>query len=398
MNKEIVFSGMRPTGKLHLGHYQGALKNWVALQETHECFFSVVDLHALTTAYEDTSIIKDSVWDMVIDWLASGVDPEKATIFVQSQVPQHAELSLALSMITPLSWLERVPTYKDQIAKLKEKDLGTYGFLGYPVLMAADILLYKATAVPVGEDQIPHIEITREMARRFNHFFGKEPNYQENAEKVLKNMGKVGKEILKHRTAYLQDGDKEALALAQEKILSNANVSQENKERLLGFVEDKGRTILVEPEVSLTKDSKMPGLDGAKMSKSYGNTITMRESPENVAKKIRAMPTDPARVRRTDPGNPDVCPVWQFHLAYSNEEVKQWVRLECPRAGMGCLECKQPVIDAVIVEQQPMFERAQKYQENPQLVRDILESGNEKAQKVAKITMDEVKEAMGLWK
>ena len=396
MNKDIVFSGMRPTGKLHLGHYHGAIKNWIALQQTHECYFSVVDWHALTTAYENPSLIKDNIWDMVIDWLAAGLDPEKATIFIQSKVPQHAELCLALSMMTPLSWLERVPTYKDQIAKLKEKDLGTYGFLGYPVLMAADILLYKGTSVPVGEDQVPHVEICREIARRFNHFYGKEANYQEQAEAVLKKMGKNGKEIAKLRTAYLQEGNAEALQQAQTIILGNGNISQDDRNRLLGFIEDKGKIILVEPEASLTKDSKMPGLDGAKMSKSYGNTITMRETPEQVSKKIRGMPTDPARVRRTDPGDPEKCPVWQFHLAYTSKEIQDWVKIECPRAGIGCLDCKQPVIDAVIAEQQPMFERAQQYLDHPNLVREIVAEGNLNAQKTAKTTMDEVKAAMGL--
>ncbi|WP_434779666.1 tryptophan--tRNA ligase [Neisseria sp. Ec49-e6-T10] len=396
MSQDIILSGMRPTGKLHLGHYHGVLKNWVAMQQTSQCYFMVADLHALTTAYEDPSIIKSSIWDMVIDWLAAGLDPEKAAIFIQSKVPQHAELHLALSMVTPLSWLERVPTYKDQITKLTDKDLGTYGFLGYPVLMSADILLYRATKVPVGEDQIPHVEICREIARRFNHFYGKEPNYEELAQALLKKMGKVGKEIAKLRTAYLQNGDEDALKQAHQLVLASQNVNSEEKNRLFGFIENKGRSILYEPEVSLTKASKMPGLDGAKMSKSYGNTITMREDPQSVSKKIRAMPTDPARVRRTDPGDPEKCPVWQFHLVYSSEETKQWVKTECPKAGIGCIDCKQPLIESVVAEQQPIFERAQKYLDNPALVQEIVLMGSEKARKAAQTTMNDVRAALGL--
>lgn len=396
MSQNIILSGMRPTGKLHLGHYHGVIKNWIEMQKANECYFMVADWHALTTNYDNVAVIKNSIWDMVIDWLASGIDPEKATIFVQSQVPQHAELHLALSMITPLSWLERVPTYKDQIEKLSQKDLSTYGFLGYPVLMTADILMYRATQVPVGEDQIPHVEITREIARRFNHLFGREANYEELIQASIKKLGKVGKDIVKNRTSYLQDGHLESLERARNLVNQNQNLGAAERDRLLGYIENKGKVILPEPEVRLTAASKMPGLDGAKMSKSYGNTITMRESPEEVNKKIRGMPTDPARVRRTDPGDPEKCPVWQLHQVYSNAEVKAWVLAECPKAGIGCLECKQPVIEAVLLEQQPMFERAQKYIDNPSLVQEILAHGNEQAKIVAGRTMNDVREAMGL--
>ncbi|RXZ45600.1 tryptophan--tRNA ligase [Crenobacter cavernae] len=396
MSADRVLSGMRPTGKLHLGHYHGVIKNWVAMQHTHDCYFMVADWHALTTSYDDVAIIGKSVWDMVIDWLAAGVDPEKATIFVQSKVPQHAELHLALSMMTPLSWLERVPTYKDQIDKLSHKDLGTYGFLGYPLLQAADILIYRAGRVPVGEDQVPHIELTREVARRFNHLYGREPNFEENAKAAVKKMGKAGRDYDRLRTRYLQEGEGEALMAAREILAASQNVGHADRERLAGYLENKGKTILPEPEAMLAAASKMPGLDGHKMSKSYGNTIALREDPADVTKKIRAMPTDPARVRRTDPGDPAKCPVWQLHQVYSSAETREWVQAGCKSAGIGCLDCKQPVIDGVLREQQPMFERAQVYLDKPALVRDVVASGCERAEKVARATMDEVREAMGL--
>lgn len=391
-----ILSGMRPTGSLHLGHYHGVIKNWVQLQSTHDCYFMVADWHALTTNYDDVSIIGKSVWDMVIDWLAAGVDPEQATVFIQSKVPQHAELHLALSMVTPLSWLERVPTYKDQIEKLSTKDLGTYGFLGYPLLQAADILIYKAGLVPVGEDQVPHIELTREVARRFNNLFGREPNFEELARAAVKKIGKAGKEFDRLRTAYLQDGNAEALAGAREILAASQNLGAADRERLFGWLENKGKSILAECEAMLTEASKMPGLDGQKMSKSYGNTITMREDPAIVTKKVRAMPTDPARVRRTDPGSPDKCPVWQLHQVYSDADTREWVKQGCTSAGIGCLDCKQPVIDGVLREQQPMFERAEQYLSNPNLVKEVVAAGNAKAEQVARATMQDVKEAMGL--
>ncbi|QWD95738.1 tryptophan--tRNA ligase [Polynucleobacter sp. MG-6-Vaara-E2] len=397
MFAERVLSGMRPTGNLHLGHYHGVLKNWVRLQSEYPCFFFVADWHALTTHYETPDVIEQSVWDMVIDWLAAGVDPNQATLFIQSKVPEHAELFLLLSMGTPLGWLERVPTYKDQIEKLKEKDLQTYGFLGYPLLQAADILIYRAQHVPVGEDQVPHVEMTREVARRFNYLYGREPGFEEKALEAVKKLGsKRAKMYLELRVAFQERGDDEALEQAKALLQEAQSLSMADRERLFGFLEGARKIILPEPQALLTSASRMPGIDGQKMSKSYGNTISIREQPEEVIKKIRTMPTDPARVRRTDAGDPARCPVWQLHTVYSSEETKQWVDKGCKSAGIGCLECKQPVIDAILAEQQPMFERAQKYLDDPSLLRSIIADGCDKARKVAQETMREVREAMGL--
>ena len=392
-----VLSGMRPTGALHLGHYHGVLKNWVRLQHEFECLYFVADWHALTTHYDDPSHIAQHVWDMVIDWLAAGVDPAHATLFIQSRVPEHAELHLLLSMITPLGWLERVPTYKDQQEKLAEKDLATYGFLGYPLLQSADILIYRANRVPVGEDQVPHVEITREIARRFNHVFGKETGFAEKAEAAIKKLGsRRAKVYRQHRSLYLEKGDTEALAAARELLNETQNLTMGDRERLFGYIEGGGKVILTEPQALLTEASKMPGLDGQKMSKSYNNTIALREDADSVTKKIRTMPTDPARVKRTDPGDPEKCPVWQLHLVYSDDTKKQWVQQGCRSAGIGCLECKQPVIDAVIAEQHPMRERAQRYLDDPTLVRNIVADGCEKARKMAQETLRDVREVMGL--
>ncbi len=397
MFTERVLSGMRPTGSLHLGHYHGVLKNWVKLQHEYECLFFVADWHALTTHYDTPGIIEQSVWEMVIDWLAAGVDPSRATLFIQSRVPEHAELHLLLSMMTPLGWLERMPTYKDQQEKLSGKDLSTYGFLGYPLLQAADILIYRANQVPVGEDQVPHIEFTRELARRFNHLYGREPGFEEKAEAAIRKLGgKRAKLYEELRTRFQQEGDEEALESAHALLNDQQNLSLGDRERLFGYLEGGGKMILAEPQALLTAASKMPGLDGQKMSKSYNNTISLREDVDSVVKKIRTMPTDPARVRRTDPGTPEKCPVWQFHLVYSEEGRKEWVRQGCTTAGIGCLECKQPVIDAVLEEQKPMRERAQMYMDDPTLVRNIISDGCEKARELASETMRDVREAMGL--
>jgi len=397
MFTERVLSGMRPTGNLHLGHYHGVLKNWVKLQHEYECLFFVADWHALTTHYDTPGIIEQSVWDMAIDWLAAGVDPSRATLFIQSRVPEHAELHLLLSMMTPLGWLERMPTYKDQQEKLSGKDLSTYGFLGYPLLQASDILIYRANQVPVGEDQVPHIEFTRELARRFNHLYGREPGFEEKAEAAIKKLGgKRAKLYEELRTRFQQEGDEEALESARALLNDQQNLSLGDRERLFGYLEGGGKMILAEPQALLTAASKMPGLDGQKMSKSYNNTISLREDEDSVAKKIRTMPTDPARVRRTDPGTPEKCPVWQFHLVYSEEGRKEWVQQGCTSAGIGCLECKQPVIDAVLEEQKPMRERAQMYMDDPTLVRNIISDGCEKARELASETMRDVREAMGL--
>ncbi len=397
MAVERVLSGMRPTGNLHLGHYHGVLKNWIKLQHEHECLFFAADWHALTTHYDTPQIIEESVWEMVIDWLAAGVDPASATIFIQSRVPEHAELHTLLSMITPLGWLERVPTYKDQQEKLAQKDLSTYGFLGYPLLQSADILIYKATQVPVGEDQIPHIEFTREIARRFNHIYGREPGFEEKAQAAIKKLGnKRGSLYEELRTRYQETGDDEALESARAMIEEQQGLSLGDRERLLGYLEGGGKIILVEPEYKLTPASKMPGLDGQKMSKSYHNTISLRESPDLVAKKIKTMPTDPARIRRTDVGDPAKCPVWQLHEVYSDEKTQEWVRQGCTSAGIGCIECKQPVIEGVLAELKPIQERAAAYAEDPTLVKNIVSDGCERARKLARETMREVRDVMGL--
>jgi tryptophanyl-tRNA synthetase len=397
MYPDRVVSGMRPTGALHLGHYHGALKNWVRLQSEHPCLFFVADWHALTTHYDDPSVIESSTWDMVIDWLAAGVDPSQSTIFIQSKVHEHAELHLLLSMSTPLGWLERVPTYKDQQEKLADRDLATYGFLGYPLLQAADVLIYRASMVPVGEDQVPHVEMMREIARRFNHLYGREKDFEEKARDAVKKLGtKRAKLYHELRTEYQEQGKEDALEQAKAMLDDAQNLSMSDRERLFGYLEGSRKLILVEPQSLLTEASRLPGLDGQKMSKSYGNTIALRDDSETVTKKIRTMPTDPARVRRTDPGDPDKCPVWQFHQVYSDTVTKEWVVKGCKSAGIGCLECKQPVIDAILKEQEPMRERAQQYLDDPSLVRAIVADGCDVARKHAQDTMRDVREEMGL--
>jgi tryptophanyl-tRNA synthetase len=322
-----VLSGMRPTGKLHLGNYVGALDNWVRMQDEYQCFFEVADWHALTTDYADTSRVKENSLEVALDWLAAGLDPEKSVIFIQSHVPAHAELHLLFSMITPLGWLERVPTYKEQRENIKDKDLGTYGFLGYPVLQSADILIYKADVVPVGEDQVAHVELTREIARRFNGFYGE---------------------------------------------------------------------VFPEPKSLLTVAPKLPGSDGRKMSKSYGNTILLTDAEPVVRQKLKTMVTDPARVRRSDPGNPDVCPVGDLHKIFSDRATMDKVNVGCRSAGIGCIECKSWAADALVQLLSPMQERRKKFEENPRLAWDILEAGSERARKAAGETMKDVRAAMGM--
>ena len=397
VRRQRVLSGMRPTGAMHLGHWHGALKNWVRLQDLYECFFFVADWHALTTHYEERGVIEKSVYDMVTDWLAAGLDPDKVTLFIQSRLPEHAELFTLLAMGTPLGWLERMPTYKDQMEKLKERDLATYGFLGYPLLQAADILIYKAAFVPVGVDQAPHVEITREVARRFNHLYGREPDFEARAKAAVKKLGKDGARAFDAaRHAFTQDGDQAALERGRALVAASGALSADDRERLDGHLRGTGKSILVEPDVLLTDTSKLVGLDGEKMSKSYGNSIAMREEPAEVTKKIRRMPTDPARVHRTDPGDPEKCPVWQLHQVYSNDETKAWVVHGCTTAAIGCLDCKQPVIDAIIEEQAPWRERAEPYLSNPKQVHWIVEVGTERARTVARETMREVRDAMGI--
>jgi len=392
-----VVSGMRPTGALHLGNYHGALRNWVELQYQYECYFFVADWHALTTGYEDTSGLPQAIHEVVIDWLAAGLNPGVATLFVQSYVPEHAELHLLLSMITPLGWLERVPSYKDQQQQLREKDLATYGFLGYPLLQSADILLYRPAFVPVGEDQVAHVEVTRELARRFNHLFGREADFELKAEHANKELG--GRNITLYRQLrrrFQEAGDQAALERARALVESNTRITVADRERLLGYLEGSSVTILPEPQVLLTATPRVPGLDGRKMSKSYGNTIAMREDPDSVVKKLRAMQTDPARVRRTDPGDPQKCPVWELHLLYSDDATRQWVNQGCRTAAIGCLDCKKPVIERIVEEVTGMRKRAQEFQDNPELVSNLMAEGCEKAREVARATLDEVRRAMHL--
>lgn len=392
-----VLSGMRPTGLLHLGHYHGVLKNWIELQHSYECFFFVADWHALTTHYEDPGTIAQSSIDLVIDWLAAGVNPGSSTIFIQSRVPEHAELHTLLSMITPLGWLERVPSYKDQQDKLRDRDLSTYGFLGYPLLQSADILMYKAGHVPVGEDQVAHVELTREVARRFNHLYGKEADFEEKAEIAIKKMGKknakIYKDLLKR---YQEQGDVEALKIGDALLDSQQNISIGDRDRLQGYLEGGGRIILPEPQSLLTRASKMPGLDGQKMSKSYNNTIALREPPEQIEKKVKTMPTDPARIRRTDAGDPEKCPVWELHQVYSSEELKAYIVEGCTSANIGCIDCKQHIIDSIKSELKPIQLRAKDYQDDLNSVENIINEGCEAARDVARDTMEEVRKAMGL--
>jgi len=395
--QQRVLSGMRPTGALHLGHYHGVLKNWIKLQHEYQCYFFVADWHALTTHYEEPQILEQSVWDMVIDWLAVGVNPGSATLFIQSRVPEHAELHLLLSMITPLGWLERVPSYKDQQEKLKERDLATYGFLGYPLLQSADILVYKAGLVPVGEDQVAHVEMTREVARRFNHIYGREAGFEDKVEAAIKKMGKKNAKLYNElRRKYQEQGDEAALETGRALLENQQNITLGDKERLFGYLEGSGRIILPEPDALLTPASKMPGLDGQKMSKSYANTISLREDPAQVEQKLRTMPTDPARVRRTDPGDPEKCPVWKLHQVYSTDDVRNWVQEGCRSADIGCLDCKGPIIDAVKAELAPIHERAKEYEKDIDLVRKIINEGCDKARDMARQTLTEVRQAMGL--
>ena len=388
---------MRPTGQLHLGNYHGALKNWTELQYQYDCYFFVADWHALTTGYDDTTKLEEHVWTMVVDWLAVGLNPGVATLFIQSRVPEHAELHLLLSMITPLSWLERVPSFKDQQEQMVEKDLATYGFLGYPLLQTADILLYRPQYVPVGEDQVAHVEVTREVARRFNHIFGREPEFELKVDKAIKSLGARNASLYRSlRKDFQEKGSTDSLARARALVEANARLTVADRDRLLGFLEGSGISILPEPEVLLTETPKVPGLDGRKMSKSYGNTIGLREDVDSVNKKLKAMQTDPARVRRSDPGDPEKCPVWDLHRIYSSEETRIWVNEGCRSAGIGCLDCKKPLIEKVVEEISGISKRAQEFEENPELVRGIIAEGCEKARTAARETMDAVRQAMAL--
>lgn len=392
-----VLSGMRPTGQLHLGHYHGVLKNWLSLQNEHECFFFVADWHALTTEYEEPQAISENIWDMVVDWLAVGIDPSAAKIFIQSRVPEHAELQLLLSMCTPLSWLERVPSYKGQQAKLGNKDLTTYGFLGYPLLQAADILIYKAGQVPVGDDQVAHVELCREIARRFNYLYGRDAGFEEKAEQAAKKMGKKNHTLYHElRKSYQQQGDTSVLEKVHALIEGQQNITIDERERLFGYLDGGGKPILHEPQVLLTSVPKLCGIDGQKMSKSYGNVISLRERPNSITEKIKTMPTDPSRIRRTDPGDPNKCPVSNLHQIYSDADTKQWFEAGCRNASIGCLDCKGPLIDAILKQQEPIRKRIKEYDKDMDAVRNIVSDGNEAAREIARTTMVEVKRSMGL--
>lgn len=381
---------------MHLGHYHGALKNWVRLQHQYDCYFFVADYHALTTHYQDGVDIEEFTYDMVVDWLAVGLSPTASTIFVQSRVPEHAELHVLLSMVTPVGWLERMPTYKDQQANIADKDLSTYGFLGYPVLQAADVLIYRAGNVPVGGDQVAHLELAREIARRFNHIFGRELEFEAHAELAIAKMGKKAAKLYRRdRTQYLEQGDTEALKRAQALLGGQQNLSTGDRDRLYGYLAGGGRIILPEPQALLTTAPVLPGLDGRKMSKSYKNAISLREEPDVVEEKVRTMVTDPARVRRTDPGDPEKCPVFALHAVYSDNDVKTWAADGCRRASIGCIDCKGPLIDAINREQVPIIERAKQF-ENRDVVRTILLEGSENARDEARKTIDDVKAAVGM--
>ena len=397
MFSDRVVSGMRPTGRMHIGHYHGALKNWLRLQEEYECLYFAADWHALTTHYETPERIEDSVWEMFIDWLAVGINPTRSTIFIQSRVVEHAELTLLLGMIAPVGWLERVPTYKEQQQKLGDRDLTTFGFLGYPVMQAADILIYRANMVPVGEDQVSHLELVRELARRFNHIYGREADFEEKARAAIKKLGsKRAKRYAQLRTAFQEQGDEAALETARDMLDGAQNLALGDRERLFGYLEGSRRVILPEPHSLLTDTPRVPGTDGQKMSKSYDNAIFLREDPATITTKVRTMQTDPARVHRSDPGTPEKCPVWSLHQIYSDQATQDWAHNGCTTAGIGCLDCKQPVIDAIIAEQRPLHERAQKYLDDPSLVRAIVADGCERARKLAEETMRDVRDAMGL--
>ncbi len=376
---------MRPTGKLHLGNLVGALQNWVKLQDEYDSFHFVADWHMLTTGYENTLDLRQDTWEMVADWLAFGLDPHKATFFVQSRLPEHAELHLLFSMVTPLGWLERVPTYKEQLENMKDRDINTYGFLGYPLLQAADILMYKPRYVPVGEDQVPHVELTREVARRFNQVFGKlQLKNRSNQEWIAWATG--------IRNLTPPRGGNAAQTILESYQRAPLDLRAEYLNRDAGVIDP----IFPEPEALLTSAPRLPGTDGRKMSKSYGNAVFLTDAPEVVSKKLSTMVTDPARKRRTDPGNPDICPVFDLHKIFSSQETIDRVNRECRTAEIGCLDCKKLVAGHLNAFLAPVRERRKPYEQKPDLVWDILEQGTERARKVAQETMTEVRKAVNL--
>lgn len=398
ITRDVVVSGMRPTGALHLGHYHGVVRHWIELQQKHTCYFFVADWHALTTHYNEVESIAQDSWNMVVDWLALGVNPEKACLFIQSHIQEHAELHVLLSMLTPLSWLERMPSYKDQQIRLKDKDLSTYGFLGYPLLMSADVLVYGAHWVPVGEDQLAHLELSRELARRFNDIYGRSEEDNKQARRALKKLEsqeiRQRWEELVHR--YRQQGAPEIYEQAQNLLTQQKNLSPKQRQLLFTTLSGSGRAILQPPQGIVNKAAKMPGLDGQKMSKSYGNTISLREPIPAVEKKLRSMPTDPARVRRNDPGEPQKCPVWSLHKIYSDEATLSWVDEGCRSAEIGCIDCKGPLISAIKSELSTIQGAIDDWSSQADVVQKIIDRGNEQAREAAQATIKEVRRAMGL--
>lgn len=391
-----VVSGMRPTGRMHLGHLHGCLYNWRNLQLEFECFFFVADWHALTTHYEHAGNVQRDTFEMVVDWLSVGLNPSQCTLFVQSRVPEHAELALLLSMVTPVSWLERVPTYKQLREELTDFELATHGFLGYPVLQAADILMYRGGNVPVGQDQAAHVEITRQIGRRFNHIYGREPDFESHALAALDKMDRrAARRYKEFRNDYQERGNQESLQNARALLAEQNDLSVGDRERLEGYIEGTGRIILPEPQVLLTDSSSLPGLDGRKMSKSYGNAILLGEEPAEIERKIRTMKTDPARQRRHDPGDPDKCPVFELHQVYSDEACRNWAAEGCRTASIGCIDCKKPLIERISEEQAPIRETAREYRENPDFVESVLREGSERAREEARDTLEDVRAAIG---
>lgn len=383
-----VLSGVRPLGPLHLGHYHGAIRQWVELQYQYECFFYVADWQMLASGYEDTSKLQENIRVVVIDCLTAGINPGVATLFIQSQVPEHAELFLLLSMITPTSWLERVASPNDQ---------PTYGALGQPAFRSAEILLHQAALIPLAEDETSQLEIPREIARRFNHLYGREPDFEEKAERGVKSLGGRNTTLYRQlRRRFQETGETQALERARALVQGNNRITVADRERLLGYLEGTGVSILQEPQPLVLTTPRVPGIDGRPMSHANGNTIGLREDPDSVAMKLRTMQTDPARVRRTDPGDPEKCPVWDLHLIYSDEKTRSWVNEGCRSAGIGCLDCKKPVIDKVVEEVTAMRKRAQEFEDNADLVRNIVTEGVDKAREAARETLDDVRRAMHL--
>ncbi len=396
-NISRVVSTINSDGKLHIGHYHGLIKKWIDLQYEHECFFIISDINSLILDFENTKEIKNKIYEMVIDWLSCGVDPTQVYIFAQSHVPQTKELYLLLSLITPVSWLERVPSYKELIENYIHKDISTYGLLGYSLLKCTDILLYNAKFVCSGEDHLFFVELTREIARRFNHLYGREIGFEDKAVEVIKKLGKKKSQIyLNLLQNYQQDGNDDSLEKARYLLMDTLNLSIGEKSRLFAFLENKGKVIFNEVNSIIGSNCKVIGTDGNKMSTNFNNAISLKESYDNISKKIKSMETDPARIRLKDPGNPTKCPVWRLHEIYSNKEVLQWVDNGCRSAKIGCLDCKGPLIDSINKEQLKFIENSKQYSKDYNLVKNILTDGAEKAIDIAENTIQIVKKVMNI--